>query len=94
MVVLLKQAKERGCELVVFPELALTTFFPRWYLEDEAGIDRFFDNEMPNRDTEPLFDHARTLQVGFYLGYAEKVVENGRVRRFNTSILVARCARS
>ena len=30
MTALLHQAKDRGCDLVVFPELALTTFFPRW----------------------------------------------------------------
>jgi N-carbamoyl-D-amino-acid hydrolase len=26
----LREGKARGCDLVVFPELALTTFFPRW----------------------------------------------------------------
>lgn len=29
LLALLAQAHARGCELVVFPELALTTFFPR-----------------------------------------------------------------
>ena len=28
----LHHAHEMGCHLVVFPELALTTFFPRWYM--------------------------------------------------------------
>jgi predicted amidohydrolase len=37
-----------------------------------------------------LFDEAKKLGVGFYLGYAELVVEQGRKRRFNTSILVGR----
>ena len=32
----LHEAKARGCNLVVFPELALTTFFPRWWMEDQA----------------------------------------------------------
>ena len=36
---LLHQAKAHGCDLVVFPELALTTFFPRWWMEDQAEID-------------------------------------------------------
>jgi predicted amidohydrolase len=36
---LLGQARARGCDLVVFPELALTTFFPRWWMEDQAEID-------------------------------------------------------
>ena len=31
MVRLMEAAHRRGAEVVVFPELALTTFFPRWY---------------------------------------------------------------
>jgi predicted amidohydrolase len=30
MVALMEESKRRGADLVVFPELALTTFFPRW----------------------------------------------------------------
>jgi len=53
LLVLMTDAAERHCDLVVFPELALTTFFPRWYLEDEAELDGFFETEMPSRATEP-----------------------------------------
>ena len=35
-----------------------------------------------------LFTEAKRLAMGFCLGYAELANENGRVRRFNTSILV------
>lgn len=85
---LLEKAHQRGAELVVFPELALTTFFPRWYIEDDAELDQFFETEMPNPDTAPLFDAARRLGVGFYLGYAELVQDGDEKRRFNTSIVV------
>jgi predicted amidohydrolase len=85
---LMRQAKVHGCDLVVYPELALTTFFPRWYVERQEDIDVFFEREMPSKDTQPLFDAARELGIGFYLGYAELVAEGGRTRRFNTSILV------
>jgi predicted amidohydrolase len=88
MLALLHKAHARGCQLVVFPELALTTFFPRWYREDQADIDAFFENAMPNTDTQPLFDAARGLGIGFYLGYAELSEEAGQLRHFNTSILV------
>ena len=37
---LLDQANEQKCDLVVFTELALTTFFPRWYITDQAEVDR------------------------------------------------------
>ena len=85
---LLERAAAGGCRLVVFPELALTTFFPRYYFEDRSEIDRFFETSMPGPETRPLFDSARRLGVGFHLGYAEIAREGGRTRRFNTAILV------
>lgn len=87
---LLEQAAARGCGLVVFPELALTTFFPRWYAEDISEMDIYFETEMPNAATQPLFDRARALGVGFCIGYAELTTDSdGKTRHFNTSILVA-----
>ncbi|HRP24548.1 MAG TPA: N-carbamoyl-D-amino-acid hydrolase [Thauera sp.] len=88
LIALLTEARQHGCDLVVFPELALTTFFPRWYFEDQAEIDAFFEREMPGPETRPLFEAARELGIGFYLGYAELAEEEGRTRHFNTSILV------
>jgi len=84
----LHQAHAMGCQLVVFPELALTTFFPRWYMEDPAEVDAFYESQMPGPQTQALFDAAEKLGIGFYLGYAELAVENGVRRRFNSSILV------
>jgi len=81
-----REAAGMGAKFVVFPELALTTFFPRWWMEDQAEVDRkFFETAMPNPAVEPLFDLAREHGVGFYLGYAELTPEK---RRFNTAILV------
>ncbi len=88
MIALMTEAKDRGVELIVFPELALTTFFPRWYTEDQTEIDAYFETEMPGPDTRPLFEKAIELGIGFYLGFAELVEEEGRARHFNTSILV------
>lgn len=88
MIALLNKAKQRGCGFVVFPELALTTFFPRWYLEDENELNAFYEKSMPSDETQALFDKAAELGIGFYLGYAELAEENGETRRFNTSILV------
>ncbi|MFN4088713.1 MAG: N-carbamoyl-D-amino-acid hydrolase [Alphaproteobacteria bacterium] len=88
MIGLLRRAHERGAKLVVFPELALTTFFPRWYMEDWDEVDAFFEKEMPGPDTQRLFDTAREFGIGFYLGYAEHERRDGVLHRFNTSILV------
>lgn len=87
-IALLREAKRHGCDLVVFPELALTTFFPRWYFDSQDDIDAFFERQMPSNETAPLFSEAQRLGIGFYLGYAELADEDGRTRRFNTSILV------
>jgi predicted amidohydrolase len=85
----LHHAHEMGCQLVVFPELALTTFFPRWYMEDPAEIDAFYEREMPGPQTQKLFDIAKRLGIGFYLGYAEIATDaQGRAHRYNTSVLV------
>jgi predicted amidohydrolase len=89
LLAMLHEAHAAGTRLVVFPELALTTFFPRWWMEDQAEIDAFFEREMPNAAVRPLFEAAQSLGIGFYLGYAELTVEAGKTRRFNTSILVA-----
>jgi len=90
---LLHQAKAHGCDLVVFPELALTTFFPRWWMTDQAEIDAFFEREMPGSETRLLFEEARRLGIGFYLGYAELCTEGRVTHRFNTSILVDQAGR-
>ena len=88
LITLLEQGARHGCDLMVFPELALTTFFPRWYIESQTELDAYFEAQMPGPETQALFDAARKLKVGFYLGYAELTEEAGRTRRFNTSILV------
>ena len=92
LIALMQQARSHGCDLVVYPELALTTFFPRWYFERQEEVDSWFERSMPGPETQPLFDAANKLGIGFYLGYAELVTEEARVRRFNTSILVDKSA--
>lgn len=88
MIALLKLAKKSNSEVVVFPELALTTFFPRWYFEEQADVDAFFETSMPNGTIQPLFDAASEAGIAFYLGYAELSIQDGRTRHYNTSIFV------
>ena len=83
LIALLEQAAGGGAQLVVFPELALTTFFPRWFIPNTQELDTWFERGMPNPNCQRLFDRAAELGVGFYLGFAE-LTENGH--RFNTAI--------
>ena len=50
LLALLHEAPSGGCDLVVFPELALTTFFPRWFVDDIAEFDHFYETAMPGPD--------------------------------------------
>jgi len=85
LIALMRQASANGCDLVVFPELALTTFFPRWFVDDITEADHWYETSMPSPETQPLFDEARRLSIGFSLGYAELTPDG---HRFNTQILV------
>lgn len=92
LLALLREGAQRGCDLVVYPELALTTFFPRWFVDDPSEFDHFYEASMPAPETQPLFDEAKRLGIGFCLGYAELTAPDadGRRHRYNTQILVER----
>ena len=87
LIELLRNAHFLKAELVVFPELALTTFFPRWFVDDISQANHWYETQMPSPITQPLFDEAKKLGVGFCLGYAELTSDG---ERFNTQILVER----
>src|SRR6266545_4814223 len=87
MIALMDEAKAKGADLIVYPELALTTFFPRWYMTDQAEVDAWFEREMPNAATRPLFEKAAQYRIGMSFGYAELTPDG---HHFNTAILVDR----
>ena len=90
MLALMDDAKAKGADLIVYPELALTTFFPRWYMTDPAEVDGWFEREMPNAAVAPLFDRAAQHQMAMNFGYAELTPDG---HRFNTAILTDRNGR-
>ncbi len=87
---LLHAAADDRCDLVVFPEAALTAFFPHWHIEDPAERRSYFEPAMPAGPVERLFREAAERHVGFYLGYAEEAVNDTGTHYFNASILVAK----
>src|SRR6201982_3773932 len=90
MLELMRGAKAKGCDLIVYPELALTTFFPRWYMTDQAEVDRWFEREMPNAATRPLFERAVQYQMAMRFGYPEMTPDG---HHFNTCILTDKSGR-
>jgi N-carbamoyl-D-amino-acid hydrolase len=89
LIALMDQAATANVDLVAYPELALTTFFPRWYVENERDLDldSFYEREMPGPETKRLFDVAAEYGIGFALGYAELTPDG---HRYNTTVLVER----
>lgn len=82
LVALAEEAADVRAQLVVFPELALTPYFPKVIRDD---FDQFFETAMPNPSVQPLFDTAKRAGLAFCLGYAELTDEG---RHYNTTIYV------
>ncbi|WMN01916.1 nitrilase-related carbon-nitrogen hydrolase [Rhodococcus erythropolis] len=85
LIKLLEAAATEGAQLVVFPEAALTPFFPHWLVDDDNELLSYYEQSLPSPDTRELFDAARELRVAFVLGYAERTDDD---RYFNTAALV------
>jgi hypothetical protein len=81
LLALLERAIAEDVELLVYPELALTTYFPKRIRDD---YEQFFETEMPSKTVRPLFERAREAGIAFHLGYAER----DGARRYNTAVLV------
>lgn len=84
MIFLLRRAASDGARIVLFPELAFVTFFPRYILQPEE-LDKFFEHGdiLTSPTAAALFDEARNLSVDVSLGFAERTPEGDM---FNTSI--------
>lgn len=86
MLALMEEAHRKGAGFIAFPEMCLTTFFPRFYVEDRAEFDHWFEKEMPGLATQPLFDAAKGYGMGMTFGYCELTPEGAH---YNTAIIVS-----
>jgi N-carbamoyl-D-amino-acid hydrolase len=80
MLALLEQAIADRVELIAYPEMALTTYFPKRIRDD---YEQFFETEMPPKALEPLLRRAREAAVAVHVGFCEKA--DGH--HFNTALL-------
>ena len=80
MLGLLDQAITERVELIAYPEMALTPYFPKRIRDD---YDQFFENEVPPKALDPLLRRAREAGVAVHVGFCEKA--GGRY--FNTALL-------
>src|SRR5438046_9661586 len=86
MLALLDQAKAQGVELVAYPEMALTTYFPKKIRKD---FDQFFETDVPPKALEPLLRRAAQARIAVHVGFCEKA--DGKY--VNTALLADRDGR-
>jgi predicted amidohydrolase len=86
MVALLTEASTLGAALVLFPETAFTTFFPRHLISSQAKLDSYFEHgdSLPTSpSTTPLFSAAQKFGIDISVGFAERDHDG---KGYNTSI--------
>ena len=75
LIKLLKDAAAQGAQIVLFPEITLTTFFPRHLFKDQKHLESFFEHGEDISKAEhvkPLFATAKHLKVEISVGFAER----------------------
>ncbi|GAA6005368.1 hypothetical protein JCM10207_002955 [Rhodosporidiobolus poonsookiae] len=88
---LLDQAAAKGVKLAVFPETTFSTFFPRYYIADEAELSSYFEKEPETgiadcESVKSFFDKAKALGVDVAIGYGEETTDG---TRYNTASYVS-----
>jgi predicted amidohydrolase len=80
MLTLLEQAVAEQVDLLAYPEMALTPYFPKRIRDD---YEQFFESEVPPKALEPVLRRARAAGIGVHVGFCEKA--DGR--HFNSALL-------
>jgi predicted amidohydrolase len=85
MIALLQSASSLGAQLVLFPETAFTTFFPRHLIASQEELDTYFEHSslVTSPNTKPLFDEAKKLGIDISVGFAERDSDG---TGYNTSV--------
>ncbi|KAL6237498.1 hypothetical protein BDW75DRAFT_248969 [Aspergillus navahoensis] len=94
MTALLDQAASQSppAQVVVFPELAFTTFFPRYFIAGEQELHSYFEFESPgcpidqSPNVKPFFEYVKRLGVDVYVGYAEAWNDGQTTEYYNSAV--------
>lgn len=75
----------------MFPETTFSTFFPRYFIEDDAELASYFEKEPIEgiaqcASVKVFFDRAQELGVDVVIGYGE---EDPQGKRWNTASYVS-----
>ena len=86
LVALLEKAASEGAALVLYPEIALTTFFPRHLFDSQEELDEYFehgDDIVESPHLKRLFVKAQELSVDISVGFAERTTDG---KGYNTCV--------
>ncbi|EOA85985.1 uncharacterized protein SETTUDRAFT_151747 [Exserohilum turcica Et28A] len=94
MLKLLEQAAEKHVKLLVYPELAFTTFFASYIIKDPAELAKFFEQASPSDpyafvnspNIKPLIDRTNELGIDLYFGFGERWVDDASNTDYNTAV--------
>jgi predicted amidohydrolase len=95
MIQLLEQASEAGVRLVVFPELAFTTFFPSHIIQDEIKLVQFLEPTtqsepyavLNSENVRPLVNKANETGIDISFGFGERfTAEDGTLTNYNSAL--------
>lgn len=101
MLALMAAAHAQHVQLIVYPELALTTFFPRTLFTDRKELESYFERDVDGDPTKAtgmksIFDQARQYDMDVSLGYAECDTAGGtpdnQHHHFNTAVYFSAAA--
>ncbi|MGI9335434.1 MAG: carbon-nitrogen hydrolase family protein [Gammaproteobacteria bacterium] len=82
---MIDEAAARGADIICFPEVFMTPFFPNRLVND---YDKYF-LELPSPVTDPIFERARSHRVAMVFPYAERAGSHF----YNAATLVDRTGR-
>jgi predicted amidohydrolase len=94
MLKLLEKASEKNVKLLVYPELAFTTFFASYMIKDPQELAEFFEQASPSDpyafvdspNIKPLIDRTNELGIDLYFGFGERWIDNAKTTDFNTAV--------